>query len=226
MNTKPNDYSLLREFNLEQAQNGETFTYHLYYEKEFKYLSNSKDGSVFAEDSTGCGTSFHSLCLLKMKPLYWIEGKPVYKGDKLWYKSSVDSKYYQHEADNLVDNCLFDKSGYEFVLISKLTFDKPRIHQELIDAYDNGSEIQFNNPYYNKWEDCRVGVEPAWVTTFLYRIKPKELKKKSGWINLWKAGYSTVGVGTGSSVYSSKEDALAGLCLDGHLGTIEIHWEE
>lgn len=235
MNTKENDsklvpevqrqYRLLREFNLEQAQNGETFTYHLYYEKELKYLSKSKDGVVFAEDSAGCGMTTMA-AYLKMKPLCWVDGKPVYKGDKLWYKSKADNNYYQHEAWSITSDHLFDEGSFGFVAVSLLTWDKPHVHQDLIDAWNNGAEIQVRDPDTITWQDVPEN-NPFWIPTCKYRIKPK---KKSGWINLWKPSYNRHPrcLTVDNTVCSTKDVALtlANIHPDEYITTIEIHWEE
>ena len=157
-----------------------------------------------------------------MKPLCWIEGKPVYKGDVL-YKTSPYTKAFT--ASSAFKDIGITNTEGRWCCSKYLTWSKPTVrhfHQNLIEAWENGVEIEFLN-ITGEWVYAST---PTWNPDHSYRIKPQELEKKSGWINLWKAGYSTVGVSTGSSVYSSKEDALAGLYLDGHLGAIEIHWEE
>src|SRR5574343_516281 len=82
-----NDLSLLRPFDLEAAKNGEyvcdandCYT--------FKFLTYSKSSDLVycqllnhAQDHV----HYNAFHMLRMKPLAWIEGKPVYKGDVLWY---------------------------------------------------------------------------------------------------------------------------------------------
>jgi hypothetical protein len=232
MNTKENNYSLLREFNLEQAQAGDeilhilspSFTYtELLHEVKFKGVTSNLQ-EVFLEDKQGegyvCGTQ-----RVKMKPLCWLEGKPVYKGDKLWYKSKADNNYYQHEAWSITSDHLFDEGSFGFVDVSLLSWDKPQphVHQELIDAYNKGAEIQYwscltQDGY--EWKDIS---KPSWCVRDKYRIKPQ---KKAGWINIWKCSSAT-GVSTGSQIYLSKGDALAGLLGQWDwVDTVEITWME
>lgn len=237
MNTKENNYSLLREFNLEQAKAGETILYvhyrtpEAYVEVIYRGCTKSQE-QVYVEYENGNGRVI-PCTELKMKPLCWIDGKPVYKGDKLWYKSKPNNTYYQQESWSIIGDCMFDKNSCGFVDVSLLSWDKPlepHVHQELIDAYNKGAEIQYWScltEYGYQWKDVK---NPCWSVTDKYRIKPKELKKKSGWINLWKPSSNrhlrclTVD----NTVCSTKDSALifASLYPDEYITTIEIHWEE
>lgn len=95
-----NDYSLLRPFDLDAAKNGEPICMadgklvkFLAHEQGHPYL---KDWAVIVLSPVGVsthkedgqrwqdGTSSHDL---RMAPLCWVEGRPVYKGDKLWHTS-------------------------------------------------------------------------------------------------------------------------------------------
>ncbi len=91
------DYSLLRKFDLEAAKNGEHvlvgygnkfddcvyITHHI--EPIEEYVFNVKDHGFVILGASGSCTHAFTLDSAKMKPLAWVEGKPVYKGDVLWY---------------------------------------------------------------------------------------------------------------------------------------------
>lgn len=228
------DCRLLREFNLEQAKEGDEILC-VITNKTVKYLSCSTDGhTVFIEWSVG-GTIFSVLVPasgLRMKPLTWIEGKPVYKGDVLYEKSQYS------DGEPLIVRSVFkplsNKSALQFKSLAwagdeELTWTKPKekhIHQELIDAYKAGAAIQYWSclgEYGYHWKDI---IKPCWSTTDKYRIKPPEPEKKSGWINIWKYSKDNK-VTPGTSFYKSKEEALSGFGTDEFLvDTVEIHWTE
>ena len=46
---------------------------------------------------------------------------------------------------------------------------KPHKHAELIKAWADGAEIEVYQPAFDRWEEA----EPAWHTSFEYRIKPE-----------------------------------------------------
>ena len=46
---------------------------------------------------------------------------------------------------------------------------KPHKHAELIKAWADGATIEVYQPAFDRWEEA----EPAWHTSFEYRIKPE-----------------------------------------------------
>ena len=248
MTTKQNDsklvpevqrqYSLLREFNLEQAEAGDeilhllspSFIYtEVIHEVEFKGVTSNLQ-EVFLEDKQGegycCGTQ-----RIKMKPLCWLEGKPVYKGDVL-YENAENSEgealvvKSTFEPLNCDDALKFTSGTWAF--LHELTWDKPQephVHQDLIDAWESGAVIQVRDPDGVTWQDIPEN-NPFWIPTCKYRIKPEEKTKKSGWINLWKAKMM-VGASTGFTIYPTEDAALNAVCNTARfIEAIEIHWEE
>lgn len=117
-----NDLSLLRPFDLEAAKGGEDICWsNLHNPVIFVGATNS--GKV-AYDSEG-ETGFSSSESFRMKPLCWIEGKPVYKGDVVWHTvcrelivsgiAPFDRPSLSKEGDN--------QRGYN---IDHLTWNKPK----------------------------------------------------------------------------------------------------
>jgi hypothetical protein len=89
MQEQQKDFNLLRPFDLEKAKAGEAlcdastgneyvFIGHSKTTNEiYVQIVNNNEDSIFECDA-------HDL---RMKPLCWLEGKPVYKGDELWHKN-------------------------------------------------------------------------------------------------------------------------------------------
>lgn len=84
MTQHQNDLSLLRPFNLEAAKSGEEICWSAL-DVPVKFIGAANNG-VIAYDSEG-ELGFTSSISFRMKPLTWVEGRPVYKGDVLWYKN-------------------------------------------------------------------------------------------------------------------------------------------
>ena len=79
-----NDYSLLRPFDLETAKRGALMTCNKI-GTELKYVAGSdSSGEICATYKGGQFGIFRS-DVLRMSPLAWVEGRPVYKGDVLWH---------------------------------------------------------------------------------------------------------------------------------------------
>jgi len=78
-----NNDDLLRPFNLELAKQGEEICWsHL--DCPVTFIGVSQAGKIAFESENELG--FISSSSFRMKPLTWIDGIPVYKGDVLWYR--------------------------------------------------------------------------------------------------------------------------------------------
>jgi len=77
------DLSLLRPFNLELAKSGEPIC--RFDTTPLLFVGAGTKQIVVEHTKTNVIASY-SEYNLRMAPLTWIEGKPVYKGDVLWYK--------------------------------------------------------------------------------------------------------------------------------------------
>lgn len=87
---------------MEKAKAGEAICWsHL--NDSLSFIGQTEDGGIAAMTTKGLITTPwpHSL---RMKPLFWKDSKPVYKGDKLWHK--IAKKFIE------VD-CLQDETGAE-----------------------------------------------------------------------------------------------------------------
>ncbi len=94
------DPDLLRPFDMEKAKAGEAICWsHL--SDSFSFIGETAQGSIAGMTPKGliATPSPHSL---RMKPLFWKNSRPVYKGDKLWHR--IAKKFIE------VD-CLQDEMG-------------------------------------------------------------------------------------------------------------------
>lgn len=133
-----NDLSLLRPFNLEAAKNGELLTAvnNCY---SFKFLTYCKsDNNIYCQltDNSQDHVYLYTTNNLRMKPLAWVEGKHVYKGDVLYWKY----KNYKFLAvdkiieDNIIQGytcdhdgeIIYGKEGDSGVTSGTLTWNKPK----------------------------------------------------------------------------------------------------
>lgn len=77
---------------------------------------------------------------------------------------------------------------------------KPRhVHQDLIQAFNSGAEIEFFDSRLNGWVSTS---SPSWDEGVKYRIKPKT-KTVYEWMTQYKNGVWTI-----SDVLRTEEDAL------------------
>jgi hypothetical protein len=227
--TQTKDYSLLRAFDLGQAKEGDGILYMHHRTNdvyvEVTYRGCSRTGFVFVEYENGNGRVVpkHEIT---MKPLAWVEGKPVYKGNTLYLLK--DRNYFTVRGlyKDMEGVVLGLDGSLGWTETEALTWNKKHVHQELINAKNTGARIQHYAPEYNEWLDC-INNDPMWNENTRYRIKPKEKTKKSGWINLWLADVE-IGVSTGFTVYRTKKGAVDALGSNprNHVATAEIHWEE
>jgi len=76
------DYSLLRQFDLEAAKRGERLQTKYGDEREF-VGGHSADGTVCVAGKSGQYYLEHP-SELRISPLAWVEGRPVYRGDTVY----------------------------------------------------------------------------------------------------------------------------------------------
>jgi len=176
-NTKNNAYTLLRDFDLEDAKAGAAICSGSLM-TDLTFLC-AHENNVFVELSAGGVSLLLQVDDVKMKPLFWLKGSPVYKGDVIYHVN---------------------------------------LGEGVVAGVDGRGDTKVN---YNgeKWVNLPSNLS---LTPF---VKPKTERK--GWINIWKCS-SSIGVSTGSRVYTNKEAALRELHGDtvDLVDTIEITWME
>ena len=121
-----NDNNLLRPLDLNTVKSGDPIFN--FYGKPYNFLVGpDAEGNIVI--SGACGIfALMSLSDARMVPITWIEGKPVYKGDVLYY-SIIDKQYplvvSRIDTDFRVCN---DRGGW--IITNKLTWVKAPVCKE------------------------------------------------------------------------------------------------
>lgn len=152
------NYDLLRPFDLEAAKRGDLLTDVC--GNEYTFVAESgpdgdhairqkSDGNVFVDRASA----------LRMAPLAWVEGKPVYPGDVLWYKTNNFSMM-------VVERNPYTKTGLKGV-----------VKEALPGSVFSGGETTWAEPKSWTWERpkvplCEVEGKPVYPGDVLYQNTP------------------------------------------------------
>ena len=149
------DYTLLRPFDLEAAKAGERCCDNqCCNEKEYIDGPDRYGVLVFlSNDSYTLSTPPY----LRMKPLCWIEGKPVYKGDMVWFndRSHVDLVGHCRIADSVYRDMGVVFSGGGWDIFDNLNIAKPKKvvkkkvkHVEWVNVYPDTTYMSEKEAFY------------------------------------------------------------------------------
>lgn len=145
------NYELLKPFDLEAAKDGAPICW-FWDGQQCRYVAgpNSEGGILVIWEET-IGSAIKDDCVtapranLRMAPLCWVEGRPVYRGDELYFTGGL-------YGDTII---IDDVTGDSFpvaweankagcVAVSSLTWSKPKkLHQVWINLYKDGSAIAY-----------------------------------------------------------------------------------
>lgn len=101
-----NNKELLRPFDLAQAEAGAAICWS-YLDEPITFVGRTAShGIAIRRADVVIETPYRTS--LRMKPLFWKEGKPVYVGDRLWHTLSKDTLI----VDRLQENADAEKYGY------------------------------------------------------------------------------------------------------------------
>jgi hypothetical protein len=120
------DYSKLRPFDLEAAKRGETICRNDDDDESFKYIAGPDSSGYFVLELPHGEFRFRAERILRMAPLCWVEGKPVYKGDVLYNKESGNLRVVvKVEENTLCKNAIVCLDG-KWNTQENLTWNKPK----------------------------------------------------------------------------------------------------
>lgn len=108
-----NNKNLLRPFDLTQAEAGAAICWS-YLEEPAAFVGRTADGCIAIRRADGVIETPGEFSL-RMKPLFWKEGKPVYAGDRLWhslYKRMLVVNRLQEHADAEKFGRFYDTQGF------------------------------------------------------------------------------------------------------------------
>lgn len=109
------DYSLLRPFDLEAAIAGEPLLWGGQYIPVTFVARGNRGKTNIIERPGGHGGLLSEVCYapddyLRMAPLCWVEGKPIYKGDVLYYINQPGRKFTANGITQ--DGTLINERGH------------------------------------------------------------------------------------------------------------------
>lgn len=126
------DYTLLRRFDLEAAKAGEPICNGD--EIPIRWVGRSGNGELNIIERkisvAGNIVEYFEDSWLRMAPLCWVEGKPVYKGDVLWHKAMGQEVTAMSPADSLHIFAEFELDGATTTAIDSLAWQKPKVKHE------------------------------------------------------------------------------------------------
>ena len=129
------DYSLLRPFDLEAAKRGDSVM-EITDDEKSNIIWTNKHGEVLI-DWNSVGFCIYdknkTIELLRMAPICWVEGKPVYKGDVL-YRKDLEMKQVTAASifNNGSDYLQFEEGGNARLSDggASLTWAPPKVKRE------------------------------------------------------------------------------------------------
>lgn len=146
--------TLLQPFDLKAAKKGEKICWS-HIEDPVTYIGSNSKGQIAFE--SGTETNFTTQDQFRMAPLAWVEGRPVYKEDVLFYNKESTYPGSKFIAKNyhrwgiagetyFIDGRIYDdEEAYE--LVKTLTWEKPATKQEAwINIYPDKHQIVYRYP--------------------------------------------------------------------------------
>lgn len=143
------DYSLLRPFDLEAAKRGEPIM-GIDLSWPLIFCGTTTNGQVIFVEYADKSGGDQKVDDIRMAPLAWVEGKPVYKGDVLYQYYTKDHKNRLVTISNIftngIDYLTFIEGGNWAIdgNISKLTWNKPKVKKSgWMNSYDSGEHYVY-----------------------------------------------------------------------------------
>ena len=135
------DYSLLRPFDLETAKRGEPIM-EIDFSWPIIFCGTTTNGQViFVEYSDKSGGN-QEVDDIRMAPLAWVEGEPVYKGDTLY--SNIGPRIVVGSDMEYLRCVVNTEDPWELFKASSLTWNKPKVKKSgWMNSYDSGEHYVY-----------------------------------------------------------------------------------
>lgn len=151
-----NNKNLLRPFDLAQAEAGAAICWSAL-DEPVTFVGRTTSESIAIRQNNGfiettCRTS------LRMKPLFWKEGKPVYVGDSLWHtiaKQWIVVAKLQDHPDSEKEGYFIDTDGFN-AAATLCTFDTQPVPLFRVEGKDVFAGDKFWNVLYKEWMTIAV----------------------------------------------------------------------
>lgn len=127
----------LRPFDLEAAKRGEKIC--TSYGNNAVFIGVKSDGRVVFEDQDQLYN--YDEWNLRMLPLHWLKGKPVYKGDTIYYTEDGS----KHIVDSFTGTYILCKHGFDEFAIHPdyASWEKPKVKKNYwVNLYDYEARIK------------------------------------------------------------------------------------
>jgi hypothetical protein len=173
------DYRLLRPFDLEAAKRGENIAFIGVELEPREFIAGpDSNGTIIIKDDTGQFQSSVSYPYV-MLPITWVEGRPVYNGDVLYYRNSKVSicvtGLNKHDGKGLngqlIESCEgFTKDEDMWAPVDCWTWQKPKTKREgWINMYRNRHglmpNVQLDNgkPFKSYYNAMQNGIHDDYI---------------------------------------------------------------
>lgn len=233
--TEKRDYSLLRPFDLEAAKRGEGVLWNKHPVRWVDLAEAPRNQLSIVEH--GCGLSYATKDELCMAPMFWVEGRPVYKGDTLYLNKHTISPGRNFVVASTVETMAYSKDGTG-AGIECFTWTEPNPILCEVEGKPVRKGDRLWSFYFDDWfvvDGCepnsllvRQGVfGKTYATSCAWNRPPKKVKKQ-GFINIYPpaACHGTGAVASvATAIYKNKGMADA-LMTSNRIACLQVEWEE
>jgi len=238
------DCSLLRPFDLVEAKAGNRIAWHINGDEGDLVAGPDIDGRICIDwEGKRRGDRGLVVCdaileakYLRIAPLCWVEGRPVYKGATLHYINQPDRDFTVHGITK--NGTLTNERGHgENAACLTWTQPNPVLCEVEGKPVRKGDRLWSN--YFKDWftvSGKRVSIKDEEVSliserggdTLATSCSWKRKVKKQGFINIYQsdAHHSMIAVAsTATTIYPNKGAADA-LAASNRLACVQVEWEE
>lgn len=231
------DYSLLRPFDLEAAIAGEPILWSGQY-IPVTFVARGNRGQTNIIERPGIhGGLLSEVCYspdnyLRMAPLCWVEGRPVYKGDTLYFDDTTIEPGRAFIVRNS-DGIFARNQDADAASLTRLTWNAPNPVLCEIEGKPVRKGDRLFSTFFNDW--FVVGGVKSRIGHDIYLSAPELSphsnsshrccswkRKKEGFINIYPLSWMD---GRAGNIFPTKEEADSS-SRSGRIACAKVEWEE